>query len=552
MRRLTLAITALIVVLVVAIGAIAVVMAGRGGNETAAPAGQGTTPRPGSTPRAAQPRASGELRLLGDDPPTLDPHLATDVASATYITEIFGGLVTIDKDLKIIPDIAERWEASPDGMVYTFFLRRDVTFHSNRGVTAQDFKFSIERAAEPRTLSPTAAEYLGDIVGVKDKLNGRAREVRGVEVIADYTLRITIDAPKPYFLAKLTYPTAFVVDREQVERNPRWTLSPNGTGPFRLLRFRPGERIELVRNPRYHLGAPALEKVTFLLAGGSAMTMYENNEIDVTGVSLLDIERVQDPREALNKEYKQAPSLDTFYIGFNVRQAPFDDLKVRQALAMAIDKKALVETVFKKAVVEAKGVLPPGMPGYNPNLQGATYDPARARQLLQESRYWGRPDLNNLTLYLSGQGPDPGLGTQAILKMWEDNLGLKVNIQQAEFGTFLQDLHRGRYSFFELGWIADYVDPEDFLDLKFYGQSKQNETQYDNPQVNRLLEQARIEQDPQKRYSLYQQVEQIIVNDVAWIPLFHSRSHALIKPYVKDYPLTPMAIPRLRYVRIEK
>src|SRR3990172_7472657 len=261
MRKVALAITALIVVLVVAIGAIAVVMAGRGGNETAAPAGQGTTPRPGATPRAAQPRASGELRLLGDDPPTLDPHLATDVASATYITEIFGGLVTIDKDLKIIPDIAERWEASPDGMVYTFFLRRDVTFHSNRGVTAQDFKFSIERAAEPRTLSPTAAEYLGDIVGVKDKLNGRAREVRGVEVIADYTLRITIDAPKPYFLAKLTYPTAFVVDREQVERNPRWTLSPNGTGPFRLLRFRPGERIELVRNPRYHLGAPALEKV---------------------------------------------------------------------------------------------------------------------------------------------------------------------------------------------------------------------------------------------------------------------------------------------------
>lgn len=553
MRRSVLTITGIAVVLVLVVAALVAVLVTGGGEGGE----QGSTQQPAAT-GTAQARGRGgpagnELRLLGDDPVTLDPHLTTDAGSARYIVEVFGGLVTLDPDLNIVGDIAERWEVSDDGKTYTFFLRRNVVFHTGtpRRVTAQDFKWSIERAANPQTGSTTAWLYLGDIVGVKDKLSGRASEVSGVEVVDDSTLRITIDAPKPYFLAKLTYPVAFVLDRNQVEQNPRtWTRRPNGTGPFRLVEWRLGERLVLERNERYHLGPANVEKVTYLLAGGSPMVMYENGEIDVTGVSLLDADRVRDPRDPLNQQYVEQPQLSTFYVGFNVKEPPFDDVKVRQAFAMAIDKERIAEVVLRDLVVPAKGILPPGMPGYNENLQGLPYDPERAKQLLAESRYAG--NLPPITMAVAGRGATVGPTTEAILAMWQENLGVTVEIQQAEFATFLQDVRQGRYQMFELGWIADYVDPEDFLDIKLHGQSPDNDTRYSNPEVDRLLEQARTEPDHERRLSLYQQAEQIIVNDAPWIPLFHDKAAVLVKPYVKDYFVEPLVIPKLRYVRIEQ
>lgn len=554
MRRSVLTITGIAVVLVLVVAALVAVLVMGGGDEGGE---QGSTQQPAATGTAQASGRGGpvgnELRLLGDDPVTLDPHLTTDAGSARYIVEVFGGLVTLDPDLNIVGDIAERWEVSDDGKTYTFFLRRNVVFHTGtpRRVTAQDFKWSIERAANPQTGSTTAWLYLGDIVGVKDKLSGRASEVSGVEVVDDSTLRITIDAPKPYFLAKLTYPVAFVLDRNQVEQNPRtWTRRPNGTGPFRLVEWRLGERLVLERNERYHLGPANVEKVTYLLAGGSPMVMYENGEIDVTGVSLLDVDRVRDPRDPLNQQYVEQPQLSTFYVGFNVKEPPFDDVKVRQAFAMAIDKERIAEVVLRDLVVPAKGILPPGMPGYNENLQGLPYDPERAKQLLAESRYAG--NLPPITMAVAGRGATVGPTTEAILAMWQENLGVTVEIQQAEFATFLQDVRQGRYQMFELGWIADYVDPEDFLDIKLHGQSPDNDTRYSNPEVDRLLEQARTEPDQERRLALYQQAEQIIVNDAPWIPLFHDKAAVLVKPYVKDYFVEPLVIPKLRYVRIEQ
>jgi ABC-type transport system substrate-binding protein len=235
--------------------------------------------------------------LPGAEPPTLDPALTQDATSAGYIVEIFSGLVTLDRDLEVVPDIAESWALSDDDTIYTFHLRHDVKFHDGKPVTAQDFKYSIERACDPATGSIVADTYLGDIVGCQAKLRGRADEVSGVVVVDDYTLEITIDSPKAYFLAKLTYPTAFVVDQDNVEGPVQpWTDKPNGTGPFRLAEYELGLRIVLERNEAYYGNPkPALEQVNFLLAGGSAMTMYETGELDAVPVGLTDIERVLDP-----------------------------------------------------------------------------------------------------------------------------------------------------------------------------------------------------------------------------------------------------------------
>ena len=229
---------------------------------------------------------------IWSDPPTLDPHLTGDTTSSAIVVEIFGGLVSFDTSLNLIPDLAESWDISEDAETYTFKIRKDAVFHDGKKVTADDFKWSFNRAVAPDTASPIAETYLGDIVGVKDVLEGVSDEISGITVLDEHTLQIKIDSPKSYFLQKLTYPTAYVLDKNNiVSLGSSWTDSPNGTGPFKLIEYKIGEQIVLGKHDDYHLGAAKLDKIVMNLAGGSSMAMYENDEIDITGVSLFDLER---------------------------------------------------------------------------------------------------------------------------------------------------------------------------------------------------------------------------------------------------------------------
>jgi len=551
-RRLILVLGGIAAVLVVVLGGLSLALLSSGGSggsdDNGTPAAE-TSPLPE--------RVAGELRLAGPDPLTLDPACASDTGSAEYIVEIFSGLVAFDRDLTLIPDIAEKWDVSDDGTVYTFHIRRGVKFHDgSRQVTADDFKFSMQRSLDPDTLSTVGSVYLDDIVGATEFAEGKTDNVSGIEVVDEYTLRITIDAAKSYFVAKLTYPTAYVVDQREVGdsscfSNTEWTRNPNGTGPFKLAEWQIAQRIVLTPNPTYHLEPkPSLAKVTYVLAGGSPLVMYENDEIDITGVGINDIERIRDASDPLNKEFTEAPSLDTYYIGFNTEEPPFDDPKVRRAFAMAIDKQVLSEVVLKDLVVPAKGVLPPGMPGFDDNLAGIPFDADGAKALLEDAG--GAGGLGKVTLLSSGRGASVGPIIEAIQAMWEQNLGVTVEVDQEEFGLFLRDLDEGNFQMFDLGWIADYVDPQNFLDIKFHSGSANNETKYSNPEVDGLLEEARTEQDQAKRLDLYRQAEEKIVEDASWIPLYHGKSNALIKPSVEGYFIPPFVIPNLRYVSVTR
>ena len=523
--------------------------------EEAAPATSAPTSVPEVESAAGTGGESGGGRLvqLYIDPPTLDPHLTTDATSGQIIIEVYGGLVTIDRDLNIVPDLAQDIDISPDGLVYTFHLRPDATFHDGKPVTAEDVRWSLERATNPLIESPVADQYLGDIVGVKEKINGDAQSISGLRVIDDRTLEITIDGPKSYFLAKLTYPTGFVLDRANVEEDPkRWFRHPNGTGPFQLSLYDVGETMLLTRNEGYHLGPPLLEEVELILSGGTSMLMYENDEIHVAGIGLADLDRILEPGNKLNKDLKRGPpSFSVQYIGLNVDAPPLDDPKVRQALNLAIDKQEIATIVLADQVVPAQGILPPGFPGFNQNLEGYSFDPERARQLLAESKYGDTlDDLPPITMTTAGSfGASVSLDMEVVLQMWEKNLGIEAEFQQTEFATFLKDLHKRRFQMFDVGWIADYPDPENFLDILFYSESSNNHTNYNNPQVDSLLMEARTETDQARRYQLYNQVEQIIVDDAPWVPLWYSgERYVLVKPNVHDYILSPMYIPRLRYV----
>jgi len=385
--------------------------------------------------------------------------------------------------------------------------------------------------------------YLGDIVGAKEMLAGQADTISGIQIVDEHTLRISIDAPKVYFLAKLTYSTAFVVDKENVEKG-NWFEKPNGSGPFKL-KERTQQRIVLERNEGYYRDKPALEQVIFILAGGSPMNMYENGELDIVAVGPGDIERVQDADNPLHSELSIVPQLDIQYLGFDVTQPPFDDVKVRQAFALAIDRQKLADVVWKGMAVPAQGIVPPGMPGYKRDKPLLEYDPQRARRLLAESRYGDANRLPPITLSIGGRSGQLPPTIEAIVAMYHENLGVEINIEQSE------DVFGGEPQFFSMGWIADYPDPEDFLDLLFHSRSTLNYTRYSNRQVDQLLEEARVEADVERRMALYQQAEALIVADAPWVPLWHDVDYVLTKPYVKGAVYSSAIFPWLSNVRIE-
>ena len=377
----------------------------------------------------------GVFRRLWSDPPTLDPHLTTDTTSSGVVVELFSGLVTMNTDLQLVPDIAESWDIDDTGTVYTFHLRKNAKFHDGKPITAHDVKWSLERAVHPDTASPVADTYLNDIIGVEKALEGETTEIEGVKVIDDHTIEFRIDAPKAYFLAKLTYPTAFVLDKENVEAGGRnWTENPNGTGPFRLAEYKIGERIILERNENFYRQPAHVDSISMNLAGGQAMAMYENDEIDITGVGLFDLDRVLDPSEDLNKELIIAPpDFSVSYVGFNTSMPPFDDPKFRQALNHAVDKELIATEVLSELVEPAYGILPPGFPGYNENLVGLEYDPEFARQLLAESKYADPDTRPRIEVTVPGTGGTIGLDLEVIIEMWRQELGVEVEIQQVEW-----------------------------------------------------------------------------------------------------------------------
>ena len=518
-----------------------------------APKASATETSPSATPsRGGESAPSGTLRVFGGMPPTLDPALVQDSTSAEYVVHLFSGLVTLDQDLEVAPDLAAGWDLSDDGRTYTFHLRPDVTFQDGRTLTAEDVAYSIERACDPTVGSPVAASYLDDIVGATARIRGEAEFVTGVVIEDDDTLRITIDAPKAYFLAKLTYPTAFVVDREQVEaEGDGWTLRPNGSGPF-VLASLSKDLIVLEANERFYGVKPSIQRVEYVLSGGQPLAMYENDEIDIVAVAPSEIERVTDPENALSHELVTGSEPSVQYLAFNVSMPPFDDRAVRQAFAHAIDKDKIADLVLKGTASVAKGVLPPALPDYDPTLTGLAYDPAKARELLASSRYGAEGALPPIVLSVSGTSGYLSSQDRAILSMLEENLGIEVTVEEVEWSYFLRDINERRYAFFAAGWIGDYPDSQNFIDLLFHSDSSQNHTGYSSPEVDELLERARIETDPEQRTELYRQAERLIVDDAPWIPLTHGAVYVLVKPHVKGYRATGAVSPWLNHIALER
>jgi len=497
------------------------------------------------------PAEGNVLNLYGIDPLTLDPAITGEMTSHQYIMPLFGGLVRLDDNLEPAHDIARKWEVSDDGRIYTFYLREDVKFHNGREVKAEDFKYSWERACDPATGSQTAPTYLNDIVGVKEVLAGKNTEISGVRVIGDYTIAVTIDAPKAYFLSKLTYPTAYVVDRDNVASGEDWWHHPNGTGPYKLKQWDENELLVLEKNELYYDNVAKVDFVAFHLWAGVPFNLYETGEIDATDVNLLYIDKAKDEAGPFHLELDVVSELSFFYIGFNATKPPFDDVNIRRAFAMAVDREKLASLVYRDMVEPAGGILPPGMPGFNEKLSGLAYDVTKARELIASSKYGDVSQLPPIVMTASGWGGLISPEVEAVIEEWRRNLGVEVTVRQLEPLRYLYHLKQEKDNVYYMGWIADYPHPQDFLEILFYTGSENNYGEYSNPEVDSLLDMAGVEMDSDLSLKLYQQAEQKMVDDAACIPLWFGRNYVLVKPYIDGYKLDAMGLVKLNAVSVK-
>ncbi|NCA14919.1 MAG: hypothetical protein EBS89_12470, partial [Proteobacteria bacterium] len=405
--------------------------------------------------------------------------------------------------------------------------------------------------ADPRLASPVALTYLGDIQGFAARMSGQAAEVSGIKVRDDITIDITLDEPRVYFPAKLTYPVSYVVDKQNVGSRPDWWLKPNGSGPFSVAGFAPGERLSLVRHDAYVGVKPSLVGVEYLAV--PPVEAYERDVIDIAVVDLADIDRVTDKSDPLNRELRVRTDLDIQYVAMNVTAKPFDDPKVRQAFNHALDRDRIATVTLKRTVIKADGILPPAMPGKSDRVRGLDFDVSRARQLVSESSYRDARNFPEISLTVMGTRTAPAPEVNAIIATYRQSLGVDVRVRQLDRDAFMAATQRDRDrpQMFMTGWIADYADPQNFLDILFHSRSRENMSRYANPDIDRDLEKARAERDPAVRTKLYQDIEARILQDAPWVPLWHNKRYILVKPWVQGYTAPSVVQPWLKSVSLK-
>lgn len=488
---------------------------------------------------------------LGSDPiaEDLDPATATSSAD-NYAGLLFAGLVRLDQNLQVVPDLAESWAISPDGTVYTFTLRQGIQFASGDPITAEDVRKSWERALDPATKSTTARTYLGDIVGAKDKLDGKSDEVTGIKVIDDRTLEVTLDGPKAYFLAKLTYPTAFIIDTVQSEVDPKnWMFEPNASGPYKIKEYKEEEAIIFERSDTYYQPARTRYILYIFMPGGSPLSLFEEGTIDVLPVSAEEQIEISKPDHPLNKLLVTAPSMCTTTLSLNTNLAPTDDPLVRKALALATDRAQWIDKLSNGISTPANGILPPAMPGYNSSRVLPAFDPEAAKAALAESSYAGQP--LKIVISASGYADSQNAGVALLTEQWKQNLGAEVTVDFVDPDKFVENVRQDPGNVVVSGWCADYVDPENFLDVLFHTGSEFNYANLSDADLDAILDEARVALDPAKRLELYAQAEEHVLSAFYTIPMTNGRSAMLINARVKGYTLTPIGTRILDQIRLE-
>ncbi len=495
---------------------------------------------------------------------TFDPAKAPDFNSATAIENVFTGLVTLDAHLNIKPALAASWSQSTDQLAWTFHLKPDLKFSDGTPLTSKDVAYSIDRALQPSLKSTTAPYYLRYIKDASQLNSGSLKTIIGDSLLTPDASTVIIKTTKvvPFFLDTLTFQASYVVEKSLIDKyGTKWTDHLNeggGNGPFKVLHYIHNKEIDMVPNDNYYGPKPQLKELVlpFYKAEDTTRKDYLVNRLDDAVIPLADY-----AQDKTRSDFTRTLILAINYYAMNYNQKPFDNVHIRQAFALSVNKDLLTNSIWKGSFLPTNHIVPQGMPGYNSDLtgpagvKGTAGNPAMAKQLLQqglqEEGFSSASQLPPITLTYASAGLQATRDeVSALQQMWQSTLGISVKTNDIDINTLFNDDGLGANNplqfFAGPAWIADYPDPQDWTTLQFAAGAAQNTMNYgqnkgagaaEQQTVQKELDAADSMTNPTARLQAYNRAEQQLVNDVAWLPVEQQYTSGLRKPCVQGFQI---------------
>lgn len=491
-------------------------------------------------PRAERRRAGEAAINIGSDPRTLDPSLATDIASGRALMCFTRGLTVLDERGEPQPDLAESWQVSADGLTYDFKLRESAWSNGQR-VTADDFVYAWTR----RMLNPRfGAEYAYQLFYVKGAREFFEKPELGPAsvwawALAPDRLRVTLIAPTPFFPALLAHHAYYPVCRQADEANPKWAQRAEtyvGCGPFKMTRYAPGQELVGEKHPGYWNAAQVgLKRLTLRLieAESTERIAFENGEVDATAnVPTTDLDALR------GEPTLRFTNLNaTYYLNLNCQKKPLDDARVRRALTLAINRAGIVRAVARARQTPAFSPTPPQLYTTPPEPTFKDADYAEARRLLAEAGYPGGRGFPVLR-YIYNTLETHRAVAQVLQETWRQELGVRVQIENQEFKVLINNRRKGDFDIARAGWVADFPDPINFLEI-YDSKSDNNDSHYLDPQFDAMLAACRAEADPARREELLRQAERYLMERAPIAPIYYQTRNYLVAPGLAGYWLNP-------------
>lgn len=484
------------------------------------------------------------VRGNGSEVESLDPQKVSGVPESNIIRDLLEGLANQDANGNLVPGVAESWETK-DNKTWTFHLRKNAKWSNGDPVVAGDFVYSWRRLADPKTASPYASYVeMASMANAKDIIEGKkSPDTLGVEAVDDYTLKVTLDNPVPYFIAMTVHTSMKSVNHKVLEKlGEKWTSPDNyvSNGAYKLNKWVVNERIELVRNEQYWDNEHTiLNKVTYLPIEDqvSDMNRFLAGEVDIT------YEMPNEHFKRLEKDHpedvKVTPYLYSYYYEFNTKKAPFDNLKVREALSYAVDRDVIAKFVVGKGETPAYNFTPLAtnglkvdMPDYSKLTQKERV--AKAKELLKEAGYGPDPPLKFNLLYNTSENHKKI--AVAIASMWKKSLGVTAVLENQEWKTYLDNKRQGNFEVSRAGWCGDYNEASTFLGIMRTGNS-QNYPKYSSAAYDKDLDNALEATSSEQRSDAYKDAELQLAKDMPIIPLYHYVNARLVNPKLGGYPM---------------
>lgn len=497
----------------------------------------------------------------GTEPQGLDPHVVTGIPESNIVKALFEGLaVKNPQTLESEPGVAQSWDISDDGLTITFHLNPEARWSNGDPMTAGDYVWSWQRALSP-AMGNQYAYMLYPLVNAEAFATGKLDDFSkvGVKALDPHTLQVTLNAPTPYFIQLMDHYSTFAVHRPTIERFGKatdrftpWTRVDNmvGNGPFRLKEWKLNRRIIVEKSDTYwDRDNVALNGIEFYPVENIASEerMFRVGQLHYTNSIPLD--KIPVYREMENSPYVNAPYLGTYYYLLNTNEPPLDDVRVRRALSLAVDRQLLNDSVLHGTNVPAYGITPPGTLGYQPP-KVFEYDVALARQLLAEAGYPDGEGWPGLELIYNTSESHLKIAV-ALQQMWKDALNIDVTLANQEWKVYLDSVDQMDFQMARRGWIGDYVDPNNFLDL-FLCNSGNNSTGFCDPVYDDMItQQAPRAKTREERYAIFNAAETRLMEQMPIIPIYTYTSNHLIHPSVQGMPSNLMDYVNYKYVELD-